>query len=116
MKALVVDDNPMMTELITINMQHIGHDVDTASDGSDAADLLDERHYDVVITDGHMPKMSGFDLCRLIKTKYPSTFIIGVTGSRDLEEFGEAGADIYFSKPFRFSNLQQAIESHFGSM
>jgi len=112
-KTLVVDDNPLITELLMLDMQRIGHEVDTAKDGSDAAELIDERHYDVVITDGYMPKMNGFDLCRWIRSKYPSIFIIGVTGSMDLEEFGKAGADIYFSKPFRFSKLRQAIENHF---
>jgi DNA-binding response OmpR family regulator len=115
MKTLVVDDSPMIAELLMLDMQRIGHEVDTAADGSDAAELLDEKHYDIVITDGYMPKMNGFELCRLIRSKYPSTFVIGVTGSMDLEEFGEAGADIYFAKPFRFSKIRQAIEGHFSS-
>ncbi|MDD5170425.1 MAG: response regulator [Syntrophales bacterium] len=116
MRTLVVDDNPMITELLMINMKYLGHEVDKADDGQDAVDLLEERQYDVVITDGYMPKMTGFDLCRFIRSKYPSTYIIGVTGSTNLKEFAEAGANACFPKPFRFSRLQQAIEGHFGSL
>jgi len=116
MKTLVVDDNPMITELLMLDMQDMGYEVDTAKDGSDAAQLLDEKHYDVVITDAEMPKMSGFELCRFIRSKYPSIFVIGVTGSVNLKEFGKAGADVYFSKPFSFSKLRQAIEGHFGAL
>jgi CheY-like chemotaxis protein len=113
MKSLVVDDNPLMTELLIINMKHLGYEVDAAGDGLDAVSKMEGNCYDVVITDGYMPKMTGFELCRFIRSRYPSTYIIGVTGSSNLEEFKEAGADAYFPKPFRFSKLQQAIESRF---
>lgn len=113
MRALVVDDNPAITELLMINMKHLGHEVDAAEDGQDAVDLLEVKQYDVVITDGYMPKMTGFELCRFIRSKYPSTYIIGVTGSTNLREFEAAGANAFFPKPFMFPRLQQAIEDHF---
>ena len=113
MRTLVVDDNPSMVELLKINIEQLGYDVDAAEDGLEAVAKLEEKHYDIVITDGYMPKMTGFALCRFIRSKFPSTCIIGVTGSSNLKEFREAGADDCFPKPFRFSRLRQAIEDHY---
>jgi len=115
MRTLIVDDNPMMAEVLKINMTYLGHDVDAAEDGIEAIAKLEKNHYDVVITDGYMPRMTGYDLCQFVKSKFSSTFIIGVTGSKNLQGFKDAGADAWFAKPFQFSKLKQAIESHFWS-
>lgn len=113
MRTLVVDDNPVMNEVLKLNMASWGYDVDSAEDGMEAAAKLREKHYDIVITDGYMPRMTGFDLCRFIRSMFTETLIIGVTGSRNLQGFKDAGADACFSKPFKFTSLKQAIEDHY---
>jgi CheY-like chemotaxis protein len=109
-RTLIVDDNPMMAEDLKINMRYLGYDVDTVDDAMEAISKLKDKHYDIVITDGYMPRMTGFTLCRFIKSRFSSTFVIGVTGSINLHKFKDAGADAWFTKPFQFSKLQQAIE------
>ena len=113
MRTLVVDDNPVMNEVLKLNMASWGYDVDSAEDGMEAVAKLRENHYDIVITDGYMPKMTGFALCRFVRSRFSSTFVIGVTGSRNLQGFKDAGADACFYKPFKFSTLKQAIEDHY---
>ena len=115
MRTLVVDDNPMLNEVLKLNMASWGYDVDSAEDGMEAVAKLEKNQYDVVITDGYMPRMSGFDLCQFVRSRFSSMFIIGITGSRNLKGFKDAGADVWFSKPFKFSLLKQVIEDHYAA-
>jgi len=105
MKILIVDDNQSITESLTEYMRLFGFETDAAQDGLEAMDKLETGHFHSVITDGHMPSMSGFDLCRHIKSHYPSIYTIGITASQNLDEFRKAGADDCFKKPVDFSLL-----------
>lgn len=115
MRILIVDDNAEITELLTAEMELLGHEVDFAGNGIDAIRMIEHSICDVVITDGHMPVMTGFDLCRYIRSRFQQIYIIGLSGALDLDEFRHAGADIYFRKPFKFRSLQQAIEDKLNS-
>jgi CheY-like chemotaxis protein len=105
MKILIVDDNESITESLTEYMRLFGFETDAAQDGIEALDKLEKGQFQSVITDGHMPYMSGFDLCRLIKSRYPFIYTIGITASPNLDKFKEAGADDCFNKPVDFSLL-----------
>lgn len=110
MRILVVDDNPGITESLMMQITLLGHRVETASDGYEAIHLLENNKYDIVITDGYMPKMTGFRLCRYIRSNLPSVYVIGITGTFDLKEFRKAGADVCLQKPFAFRHLRKVIE------
>ncbi|MFB3925309.1 MAG: response regulator [Syntrophales bacterium] len=112
MKVLIVDDNRDITELLADFMDLSGFETATAGNGLEAMDKLRQNRFDTVIMDGHMPYMSGFDLCRFIKSEYPSVYTIGITDSASLEKFREAGADEYFYKPVDCDMLCALIEKH----
>lgn len=113
MRILIADDDPGMRDILTIFMNRMDYDTDAAENGIKALDLLGKIPYDVVITDGEMPGMTGFELCRAVRERFPHIFIVGLTGSARLQEFAKAGAHVFYYKPVQFQMLQKAIESHF---
>ncbi len=113
MRILVVDDHPGSAEPLAEYLGTSGYEVDLAENGVDAIYLLTERSYDVVITDGNMPMMSGYDLCRYVRSRYPDTYVIGISGSRSLDEFRAAGAHAFFNKPCDCFIFQEMIASRF---
>ncbi len=115
MKVLIADDDPGMREILMIFMDRAGHDAVTAEDGLKALELLEKSNYDIVITDGFMPEMSGFELCRTVRKLFPHILVIGLTGSSRLHEFEKAGAQICFYKPVTFAMLTQAMEMYFST-
>jgi CheY-like chemotaxis protein len=115
MKVLIADDDPGMREILMIFMDRAGHDAVTAEDGLKALDLLEKDPYDVVITDGFMPEMTGFELCRTVRERFPRILVIGLTGSSRLHEFEKAGAHVCYYKPVTFSVINQAMETHFSA-
>jgi CheY-like chemotaxis protein len=111
MRILIVDDNPGVLQVASSAVEFMGHEVDTAKDGIDAVDRLANGRYDIVITDAEMPKLDGIGLCRFIRSHFRNVRIIGMSGTEIWEEFKEAGADTFFSKPFGLKQLQDAVEN-----
>jgi CheY-like chemotaxis protein len=110
MRILVVDDDPFMTEILKLYLSRMGHDTDVAENGLKALRLLESGPYDVVITDAVMPVMTGFELCREVREKFPHIRIIGLTGAVNVKEFEKSGAHAYFYKPVSFHELQKTIQ------
>lgn len=111
MKVLIVDDNESVTELLKELMSLSGFEADAARDGLEAMDKLRSGKFQSVITDGYMPRMNGFELCRFIKENYPGIYTIGITDSLHLEKFREAGADDCFYKPVDCSMLCSLVKN-----
>ena len=116
MKLLIVDDNRDITRVLSSIVRFFGHDVDEAGDGHEAIEQLQKNQYEVVITDAHMPRIDGIELCKYLKLQFPSVYIIGMSANASsLIELEEAGADICIPKPFGMNKLEKAIESRFYS-
>lgn len=111
MKILIVDDQSDIADLLETSVSVWGYSSSKATDAKLAIELLLQGSYDVLITDGQMPGMNGYDLCRYVRSKYPDMFIIGITGSLDFSEFIKAGADTYLRKPFSFMDLHKLLET-----
>lgn len=105
--VLVVDDDPeilaSLAEMLTT--QHIR--VKTARDGLEASRMLTTHHFDVVLTDIHMPGMSGFALAVLVRTHHPKTLILAMTAaSEQFEQSPEAkNFHALLRKPFSLHDL-----------
>ncbi|MDX9821369.1 MAG: response regulator [Syntrophales bacterium] len=110
MKIMVVDDNPDILEVLSSAIRLCGHTVDTACDGFDAINLQLKNRYDVIVTDADMPRMDGFELCKLMKERFPDLYIIGMSGTYGENVFREAGADMCLAKPFSILDMQEAVE------
>jgi CheY-like chemotaxis protein len=115
MKVLIADDDQGMRDILKIFMDRAGHETVTAENGLEALTLLEAGDYDIVITDGFMPQMTGFELCRAVRKRFPHVLTIGLTGSSQLHEFEKAGVHACFYKPVLFSDLTETIEKHYHS-
>lgn len=82
---LIVDDEPLVAEVLARWLAHEGYRCTTASDGKSALGRLAEGQFDLVVTDIMMPGMSGIDLLRTIKEQYPDIAVLMVTAVNDRE-------------------------------
>jgi DNA-binding response OmpR family regulator len=110
-QALVVEDNAAVCRFITIALESIGFEVQTAENGQVAYDLFLKNRCDFVITDLHMPVMNGLALIRKLKNKSPDTPIILISGDfpGDISENGcHTAITGFLHKPFSLSELHRA--------
>lgn len=114
--VLVVDDSPTTREIEAAIFESSGYAVETAVDGVDALNKLNEKHIDAVITDIAMPRMDGIILLNNIRRQeqYKGMPVIVVSGAYDPEakkQFIDAGAQAFIVKSdFQRGNLLQAVE------
>jgi CheY-like chemotaxis protein len=66
-RILVVEDNVVLSDVLTFNLQAAGYDVTHAGDGEEAIQLLRSHSYDLMMTDLQMPRMDGEQLCRYVR-------------------------------------------------
>ncbi len=115
MKVLVVEDNEYLREFLKTAMEP-QFQVSMAEDGEQAWNLISKQSPDLVVADIMMPKMDGFELCRLIKSTYetshlPVILLTALSGKAEQLKGLGLGADDYLTKPFDVSILQQRIRS-----
>jgi CheY-like chemotaxis protein len=113
-RILIVDDSDELTHVIADFMSMFGYRVYTARDGVDALRFMESETMDVVVSDIHMPRMDGYTLMTEIKTRYPQTPIVLITGfsvSEAQKLAFEKGADAFVAKPFHLKDLKGVIES-----
>jgi CheY-like chemotaxis protein len=111
---LIVDDSDDLSHVISDFLSMYGYRVHTARDGLDALEYLEKTSMDIVVSDIHMPRMDGFTLMTEIKSRYPSTPIILITGfsvSEARKMAFEKGADAFVAKPFHLKDLKNVIDS-----
>ncbi len=113
-RILVVEDNRLERKMVVHVLNRFltnSLEVDEAIDGRAAIQMLRNLSYDLVITDLIMPnKIEGIQLIRTIKTTYPSTYIIAISGSKPYYLYlaKKLGVEAVFTKPL---NLEKFIET-----
>lgn len=114
MKVLIVEDDKNILSLLKETLTEEHHVVDTAEDGADGAYLATLNHYDVIILDWMMPRMSGLDLLQNLRKKKITTPILMLTAKGEVEDkvLGlKRGADDYLAKPFSIQELLARLEA-----
>jgi DNA-binding NtrC family response regulator len=113
-RILVVDDEPNMLRLLkTILMDKTGYEVTTTNNPLEVSKLLQESHYDLVVTDLKMPLVDGIDLIGIVKNIEASMPIIVITAYGTIETAEEAiqkGAYDFITKPFRKETILITIK------
>jgi two-component system alkaline phosphatase synthesis response regulator PhoP len=114
-RILVVDDEVDIAENIAALLKAKGHQVSWVSDGADALERAKKERPELVLLDVMLPRMSGFDVCKLLKAepKTAKTKVVMVTGLGrlgDVETAFASGADDYLIKPFDSDRLYKKIE------
>jgi two-component system, OmpR family, KDP operon response regulator KdpE len=112
-RALVVEDDPNIVDLIRSNLAVRGFDTIVSADGLRALRLLETESPDIVLLDLMLPEIDGFELCRMIRER-SSVAIIVVSargGERDKVSALNVGADDYMTKPFSIEELLARINA-----
>ena len=105
--VLVVEDEESFVEALTVGLKREGFRVEVARDGIEALDRFDSVHPDLVLLDVMLPRLSGIDVCRLIRARsnVPIVMVSAKTSEIDTVVGLEVGADDYVSKPYRLREL-----------
>lgn len=114
LRVLVVDDNKAAAEMLTLVIETLGHEVQTAFDGQHALDLAEEFLPDVVVMDIGMPKMNGYEAAQAMRQEPwgESITLIALTGwgqEDDKRRTKEAGFDHHLVKPAEPAELQRLL-------
>ncbi|MBW1925882.1 MAG: diguanylate cyclase [Deltaproteobacteria bacterium] len=112
-QLLIVDDDPVILDLLSEFFSRLGYQYYSAGDGLEAMSLLEQHLITIVITDLLMPRMDGMELIREIKKLWPEIDIIAITGySRDFNysDVIRAGASDFIRKPFNLDELKAKLD------
>lgn len=114
-KILIADDSPTIVEMLKFALSSEGYEVVTACDGVDAIEMVYKEAPDLILLDILMPKMNGYQVCRLIKgdrdtASIPVIMLTGQDQPKDKFWGLETGADDFIVKDFESMALFEAIE------
>lgn len=107
-KVLVVDDDPLMRELMADFLEAVGFEVRTAQDGRAGLNALGECHFDIILSDFRMPGMSGIEMAAVVRQTDPVIPIILITGDAyalESEAVARAGITRVLPKPLKLNEL-----------
>lgn len=99
-----------MRALLRAALAPTGSRLVEAADGSEALDVAWRERPDVVLLDVGLPKLSGVDVCRALKTSPEPPHVILITGNALADEVDACGADGVIAKPFRPADLVDEVE------
>ncbi len=111
-RILVVDDEPLVRDLLSSYLSSSGYDCETASSGLEALDKLRQGPVSLVIADICMPELNGLQLLDSLSREYPDTAAIMITAVADMETaIGtmKQGAYDYITKPFNLDKVAQSV-------
>ena len=113
LKVLVVDDDPHILDLVSIQLTQAGYAVQKASNGFEALTVIEEANPDLAVVDVMMPGMDGYTLTRKIRslTDIPVLLLTAKGELEDKEKGFLSGSDDYLVKPFEPKELQFRINA-----
>jgi signal transduction histidine kinase len=116
-RIMVVEDNAANQNLILTILQMLNYQVEIVSNGKEAVEAWAKDNFDLILMDGQMPVMDGFEATRIIREREqsearPRTTIIALTGQAikgDREQFLNNGMDDYLAKPFTLVQIRSLM-------
>ena len=118
MRILVVDDDTVMRNILSVLLKRADFEVDVADDGLIGVEMWEKGDYDLVLMDVQMPRMNGFEATSTIREKERThgghTPIVAITAyalEKDKEECLAAGMDAYLAKPINFKKCIEMIHA-----
>jgi two-component system, OmpR family, response regulator RegX3 len=105
--VLVVEDEDSFIDALTVGLTREGFKVSVARDGAEALDLFDDVAPDLVLLDVMLPKVSGLDVCRELRSRSNVPIIMVTAKGAEIDTVVglEVGADDYVTKPYRLREL-----------
>jgi DNA-binding response OmpR family regulator len=115
-RILIAEDERDIRELIIFTLEFGGFQVLSATNGEEAVELARQHRPDLIILDVRMPKMTGYEACRLLKSQeetrsIPVVFLSTKGQEAEIRQGMEAGADAYILKPFAPDELIQQVRA-----
>lgn len=110
-RILIVDDEKPILNLIRISLSNAGYLCDTAEDGSQALDKIDNGKFDLILLDVMLPEIDGFELMEYIRPlDIPVIFLTAKNALTDRVKGLRMGAEDYIVKPFEIAELLARVE------
>jgi len=97
-RILVVDDELSIRELVRQTLESAGYEVLTAADGLEGLHALSKSLPDVIMSDLHMPRMSGFEFLAVVRERFPHIATIAMSGEKIMSGSSSAVADAFWQK------------------
>ena len=115
-KILIAEDEPDIRELVAFMLRFAGYEVMAASNGEEAVQAAARDVPDLVLMDVRMPRMTGYDACRIMKADptlhdVPVVFLSAKGQEAEIQSGLEAGAEEYLLKPFSPDELTNRVRS-----
>ena len=109
---LVVDDDPILRDLVSQVLAGVGYEVQAAQDGLEAMDSLSEGCPDLIITDVSMPVIDGGTLVGILRAREETRHapVLGITGLTDLRRANDAYFTEVIHKPFEIDDLVRTVD------
>jgi CheY-like chemotaxis protein len=114
-RVMAVDDDPVIRNLLEVNLEMEGHEVVTAVDGRDALDKIHADPPDLILLDVMMPNVDGWQVARELKgdpvtRRIPLVFLTARAMEADVRKGTEIGVESYVTKPFDPIELMRLID------
>ena len=115
-KILIAEDERDIRELIAFTLRFAGHEVFAASNGEEAVEMAPKVNPDLILMDVRMPRMTGYEACRVMKADpdlkdIPVVFLSAKGQESERQQGLEAGAEEYLLKPFAPDQLTMHIKN-----
>ena len=111
-KILIAEDEEPIANLIRMNLKKAGYACECDYDGQEAADRMEEGHYDLLLLDIMLPKINGYELMEYAKSiQLPVIFITAMDSTENKVKGLKMGAEDYLAKPFEIVELLARVEA-----
>jgi two-component system OmpR family response regulator len=110
-KILIVEDDRNLLDTLKYNLRKEGYKVVTAVDGAEALDVARREKPDLIILDIMLPKLSGFEVCRILRKEMTIPILMLTAKTEEIDKIVglEIGADDYMTKPFSMRELMARL-------
>ncbi len=113
-KILVIEDDPVIIEFLSIGLRYEGYEVTSETTGKAGMGALKQSAFDLIILDVMLPDIDGFEVCRCIRDLGSDIPVLMLTVKKEISDRVkglDSGADDYLTKPFSFDELLARIRA-----
>jgi two-component system response regulator RpaA len=115
-RILIIDDDPAITELVSINLEMAGYDTVNAEDGIKGQALALQMQPDLILLDLMLPKVDGLTVCQRLRrdertSNIPILMLTALGQTKDKVDGFNAGADDYLTKPFEIEEMLARVKA-----
>ena len=114
-KILIAEDERDIRDLVAFTLRFAGHEVFTAANGEEAVEMAANVNPDIILMDVRMPRMTGYEACKVMKQNVdlrdiPGVFLSAKGQEAEIQQGLDAGAEEYLLKPFAPDQLTSRVK------